>query len=135
MGIILGVLLIIVGLLIYVVGPEGPLSPAFDAGYITAHSSQHLGITAIAIILGAIGVAMSRRGSRIGLSLSVLVIILGILFFSIGPNGPLWGPTLFPAPAGQQPLEGFAFHTNAHRALSAIFVIVGITTAALVKRK
>ena len=133
-GIILGILFIIVGILIYAVGPEGPLSPAFDAGYIAAHSAQHLGITAIPIILGVIGIAMFRRGSRIGVSLSVLAIILAIVFFSIGPEGPLWGPNLFPAPAGQQPLAGFAFHMNAHRALSVLFVLLGIANAALVKR-
>lgn len=72
----IGLLVVLAGLLIY----PGPIGTIYLGGV-------------SAVVFGVVGLALRRRMSRMGLGVSVLAIILGIVAVLVAP-GPHLGPTI-----------------------------------------
>ena len=101
----IGLLVLLAGLLIY----PGPIGTIYLGGL-------------SGIIFGAIGLALHRRMSRIGLGVSILAIILGIVAVLVGP-----GPHIVPM------LQEPEFAMEIVGLLAMATGIVGIVTGALAK--
>jgi hypothetical protein len=101
----IGFLVLLAGLLIY----PGPIGTIYLGGL-------------SGIIFGAIGLALYRRMSRIGLGVSILAIILGIVAVLVGP-----GPHIVPM------LQEPEFAMEIVGLLAMATGIVGIVTGALAK--
>jgi hypothetical protein len=116
---IIGVLVLIAGIVIYEFAPGGFL---FMGG--SAHAMTHYIGAALAIVFGLIGLAMFKKLSMLGLAVSVLSMILGLVFLLDAPGMALY-PVLTP--------HGTAM--TATGGLTALVGLVGIVAGAVMKPK
>lgn len=82
---VIGVLVLIAGIIIYEFAPGGFL---FMGG--TAHAMTHYVGSALALLFGLIGLAMYKKLSMVGLTVSVLSIVLGVVFLLDAPSMVLY---------------------------------------------
>jgi hypothetical protein len=116
---VIGVLVLIAGIIIYEFAPGGFL---FQGG--AAHATTHYIGATIAIIFGLIGLAMYKRLSMVGLGVSILSIILGIVFAFDAP-----GMALYPS------LQPHALAMQATGGLTALVGLLGLAASFAVKPK
>ncbi len=120
-----GILVLIAGLIIYSFAPGGALfaSPKSPGG-VEAHSNTHYVGAVLAIVFGVVGVALYKKLSTVGLAVSVLSIILGLVFALDAPNGALYS-SLVPHGLAMQAAGG----------LTALVGLVGIAGSFVMKTK
>lgn len=116
---IVGVLVLVAGLVIYEFAPGGAL---FMGG--SAHATSHYIGSALAVVFGLVGVAMYKKLTTVGLAVSVLSIILGLVFALDSPSGPLYS-ALVPHGGAMQAVGG----------LTAVVGLVGIVGSVALKPK
>jgi hypothetical protein len=75
MGLLVGVLALFAGIILYLFVPG---SPWFIGG--NSHVISHYVGTSLLIVFGLIGLAFYRRIGRVGISVSVLSVIMGIVY-------------------------------------------------------
>lgn len=117
---LVGLLVLIAGVIIYEFAPGGVL---FQTG--PAHTTTHYIGGGLAIVFGLIGVALYKKLSMVGLAVSVLSVILGVVFvLDAAPTGVLY-PALTPHGLAMQAVGG----------LTALVGLVGIAASAVMKSK
>jgi hypothetical protein len=82
---VIGLLVLIAGIIIYEFAPGGVL---FMGG--AAHATTHYVGSALALLFGFIGLAMYKKLSMVGLAVSVLSIVLGVVFLFDAPGMVLY---------------------------------------------
>jgi hypothetical protein len=117
---LIGTLVLIVGIIIYSFAPGGALFQKPPA-----HATTHYIGGGLAIVFGLVGVWMYKKLSMVGLAVSVLSVILGLVFvLDAAPSGVLYS-ALTPHGLAMQAVGG----------LTALVGLVGIAASAVMKPK
>lgn len=113
-GVVYGIIVVILGIVVYAFAPAGPLFPQpFNA---QTHATQHMVAGALLAIAGVAAIPIFKKGK--GLALGVVVLILGVLAYLIVPGI----------------LSTRANHLMNHQIVSAVTVIVGLAAIAVLRK-
>jgi hypothetical protein len=115
---LVGILVLIGGLIIYSFAPGGML---FMSG--PAHATTHYVGGILAIVFGAVGLALMKKTNKVTMAISVLSILLGLVFIADAPGMPLYAAWT-PHPQAMQITGG----------LTALVGLVGLAGAAAMKK-